>query len=214
MKVLVGAAVLMSALATGGIPVVMSTVAQTDAAVEEIRAEQSVRAGSADDRTDAPSDDASEGPSDDASEGPADDAAEEAAELAERLAEERAEARAEAREKRAAKDKARSADKGSVKGWDKGWATSGGRDKSAGKPGFGPPEHARSIHNRGESMPGRSGRNDPGLGRLHGKAMRAWAACVSEQPGKDVEGFDPEAACGEKPTPPGHLKHGPASPKR
>lgn len=206
MKVLVGAAVLMSALATGGIPVVMSTVAQTDAAVEEIRAEQSVRAGSSDDRTDAPSDDASEGP--------ADDAAERAAELAERLAEERAEARAEAREKRAAKDKARSADKGSVKGWDKGWATSGGRDKSAGKPGFGPPEHARSIHNRGGSMPGRSGRNDPGLGRLHGKAMRAWAACVSEQPGKDVEGFDPEAACGEKPTPPGHLKHGPASPKR
>lgn len=206
MKVLVGTAVLMSALATGGIPVVMSTVAQTDAAVEEIRAEQSVRAGSADDRTDAPSDDASEGP--------ADDAAEKAAELAERLAEERAEARAEAREKRAAKDKARSADKGSVKGWDKGWATSGGRDKSAGKPGYGPPEHARSIHNRGESMPGRSGRNDPGLGRLHGKAMRAWAACVSEQPGKDVEGFDPEAACGEKPTPPGHLKHGPASPKR
>lgn len=206
MKVLVGAAVLMSALATGGIPVVMSTVAQTDAAVEEMRAEQSVRAGSSDDRTDAPSDDASEGP--------ADDAAEKAAELAERLAEERAEARAEAREKRAAKDKARSADKGSVKGWDKGWATSGGRDKSAGKPGYGPPEHARSIHNRGDSMPGRSGRNDPGLGRLHGKAMRAWAACVSEQPGKDVEGFDPEAACGEKPTPPGHLKHGPASPKR
>lgn len=43
-------------------------------------------------------------------------------------------------------------------------------------------------------------------GASHGEAMRAWAKCVSGQAGKDAEGFDPEAACGAKPTPPGHLK--------
>ncbi len=79
-------------------------------------------------------------------------------------------------------------------------------DKDAdGKPGYGPPAHARSVHNRSDH-PGRSGRGGALVGPSHGEAMRAWAKCVSGQAGKDAEGFDPEAACGVKPTPPGHLK--------
>lgn len=127
MKMLVGTAVLMAALGTGGIPAVLSTVAETDRPAREVRAEQAV--------------------------GPTKPA-----------------------------------------------------DKDAdGKPGYGPPAHARSVHSRSDH-PGRSGRGGAMVGPSHGAAMRAWARCVSGQAGKDAEGFDPESACGVKPTPPGHLK--------
>ena len=104
-------------------------------------------------------------------------------------------------------------------------------DKNAdGKPGYGPPAHARSSHN--VAKPRESSRQDSpedsrddradrpdkvkpnehakemsALGREHAEAMRAWGACVSEQPNAEAEGFDPEGACGARPTPPGHLKH-------
>ena len=103
-------------------------------------------------------------------------------------------------------------------------------DKNAdGKPGYGPPAHASSRHNgdkpakpdradekgdRGEAgergkagEAGAHGKEMSALGRAHATAMRDWAACDSEQPGNQAESFDPEAACGERPTPPGHLKH-------
>ena len=94
-------------------------------------------------------------------------------------------------------------------------------DKNAdGKPGYGPPAHASSRHNgdkpakqdrageRGKAgNAGAHGKEMSALGRAHAAAMRDWAACVSEQPGNQAESFDPEAACGDKPAPPGHLKH-------
>jgi hypothetical protein len=172
MKMLVGTAVLMTALATGGIPVVMSTVAQTDRAVQEVRAEHAVAARPTEARQ---------------------------AERAEDLADEAENAAADERtEKRAA---ARHEDKGADR---KGPAKPADKDAD-GKPGYGPPAHARSVHNRSDH-PGRSGHGGAMVGPSHGEAMKAWAKCVSGQAGKDAEGFDPEAACGAKPTPPGHLK--------
>lgn len=180
MKTLVGTAVLMAALTTGGIPVVMSTVAQTDRAVDEIRAEQAVRVGS-EDHSDLRSD-----------------------EDAEKVAEKTAAPADETARRTKAEGRGKAPDKPAKKSTDK---------LADGKPGYGPPDHARSVHNRTGTMPGRAGRNGVGLGPVHGKAMRAWAACVSKQPGKDAEGFDPESVCGAKPTPPGHLRQERPSPR-
>ncbi|HEU4514175.1 MAG TPA: hypothetical protein VFR87_13800 [Nocardioidaceae bacterium] len=184
MKTLVGSAVLMAALATGGIPVVMATVAQTDRAVQEVRAEQAVRIRSAAEPRTFPVEDP-------------DEAAEKAATTPDDEADERAEGRVEARGKPEGKGPAKPADK-----------------MADGKPGYGPPAHARSVHNRTGTTPGRAGEKGIGLGPVHGKAMRAWADCVSDQAGKDAEDFDPEAVCGTKPTPPGHAKSKLASPKQ
>lgn len=179
MKMLVGTAVLMAALGTGGIPVVLSTVAQTDRAVRDSLAEQAMDAGAAEARAEQRADE------------PADEAADEAAEKSARG--ERAEKRADALRGASGAD---GAGRGPAKPADK---------DADGKPGYGPPAHARSVHNRGDH-PGQSGRGGAVAGPSHGEAMRAWAACVSGQAGRDAEGFDPEAACGVKPTPPGHLK--------
>lgn len=171
MKMLVGTAVLMAALGTGGIPVVLSTVAQTDRVVQEVRAEHAVAVPT---------------------EGRWAERAEDSADEAEKAAaDERAEKRADARHEDGGAD-----GRGPAKPADK---------DADGKPGYGPPAHARSVHNRSDH-PGRSRRGAALVGPSHGEAMRAWAKCVSGQAGKDAEGFDPEAACGAKPTPPGHLK--------
>jgi hypothetical protein len=80
-------------------------------------------------------------------------------------------------------------------------------DKTAdGKPGYGPPAHARSRHNgpHGRGEPGSHGQKMAGLGRAHGEAMRNWASCVNSHPGKDGKDFAPEKVCGSKPVPPGH----------
>lgn len=178
MKMLVGTAVLMAALGTGGIPVVLSTVAQTDRAVRDSLPEQAVDAGAAEARAEQRADES------------ADEAADEAAETS---APDRAEKRAEAPRGASGAD---GAGRGPAKPADK---------DADGKPGYGPPAHAQSVHNRSDH-PGRAGRGGAMAGPSHGEAMRAWARCVSGQAGKDAEGFDPEAACGAKPTPPGHLK--------
>lgn len=179
MKMLVGTAVLMAALGTGGIPVVLSTVAQTDRAVRDSLPEQAVDAGAAEARAEQRADES------------ADEAAEEAAEKS--APDDRAEKRADALRGASGAD---GAGRGPAKPADK---------DADGKPGYGPPAHAQSVHNRSDH-PGRSGRGGAMAGPSHGEAMRAWAKCVSGQAGKDAEGFDPEAACGAKPTPPGHLK--------
>ena len=97
-----------------------------------------------------------------------------------------------------------------------GLAGTSAGDSRDDKPGNGPPEHANSRHN-GDKDEANGAKKEKAnkhaeemssLGRAHGEAMRAWAACVSEKAGNqsDDAGFDPEVACGAKPIPPGHLK--------
>ena len=92
------------------------------------------------------------------------------------------------------------------------------------KPGNGPPAWAASPHNgvtskdggrskdaaapsRDQTKPNAHAERMSSLGRAHGVAMRGWAACVSARTsGQRDQGVDPEAACGQKPVPPGHLK--------
>jgi hypothetical protein len=179
MKMLVGTAVLMAALGTGGITVVLSTVAQTDRAVRDSLPEQAVDAGAAEARAEQRAEESADETADDAAEKSAPD--------------DRAEKRADALRGASGTD---GAGRGPAKPADK---------DADGKPGYGPPAHARSVHNRSDH-PGRSGRGGAMVGPSHGQAMRGWAKCVSGQAGNDAEGFDPEAACGAKPTPPGHLK--------
>lgn len=95
------------------------------------------------------------------------------------------------------------------------------------KPGNGPPSHANSRHNRVDGeKPGKQAKPEkhnhpfadgapgaPGAhGRAHAAAMKEWASCVAEKAPAhdDAEGeFEPEAACGEKPLPPGKQKKQP-----
>ncbi|HET6626311.1 MAG TPA: hypothetical protein VFG63_07965 [Nocardioidaceae bacterium] len=63
------------------------------------------------------------------------------------------------------------------------------------------------------------GRKMSALGRAHGEAMRTWARCAAANVGDPASEEAPDEAldeasrralrraCGEKPTPPGHLKH-------
>ena len=79
--------------------------------------------------------------------------------------------------------------------------------------GHGPPDHAQAWGwreqrglepgaDRGPAVRDRAGRRHgermSAIGRRHGVLMRSWARCV--------RGAEP-AGCGDKPTPPGHLKH-------
>jgi hypothetical protein len=73
-----------------------------------------------------------------------------------------------------------------------------------GKPGYGPPAHAKSRWLAAQGKPGSQGPKMSALGRAHGAAMREWATCVSSHPGRDAKDFAPEKACGAKPVPPGH----------
>ena len=53
------------------------------------------------------------------------------------------------------------------------------------------------------------GRGQQGKDKVgHGTAMREWAHCVGDAARKldPGEKLDPEAACGDKPTPPGHRR--------
>jgi hypothetical protein len=91
--------------------------------------------------------------------------------------------------------------------------------------GHGPPDHAKAYglrakregepradarerpgQGRGHDLGHRHGKRMSALGRRHGEQMRVWSSCVSRHQ------QDP-AACGTKPTPPGHLKHAKHKPR-
>jgi hypothetical protein len=89
--------------------------------------------------------------------------------------------------------------------------------------GHGPPDHAKAYglraqgdggpradteagpgkglgHGPGHEVGRRHGQRMSALGRRHGEQMRAWGSCVRRHQKNP-------ATCGDKPTPPGHLKH-------
>lgn len=88
-----------------------------------------------------------------------------------------------------------------------------GEAPSADRPTAGPPSWARGPDAEKERGRPEEKGPPPGLakkaeqGHHHGSAMRTWAHCVAEAAREHDDGagaFEPEEACGQRPTPPGH----------